>query len=341
MRLNEEQRRAVETHATRTLVLASAGTGKTTTMAARVAHFIERGYAPRHVGFVTYTRAAAAELRDRVVAISGPQGRRVSTGTLHGLGREVLRRAAGAVQPPGARSALCEGEPRVRFFAQAVRHSAAAERGYRRALEAWTLSEDELPAPEDCAERLSAAVLHAAGIASPALALDEERFDEAFRGEGPALAQVLAERLEHRAPPDAVEHYRRTLRQADPRRFHLRRLAAGIGRFVAALKQSGEDPDRAWARLDETLETRLWRRLAEAPARRYAEALAQANERDYEDDIAEALAAIDAGGRRTALRTPDRGRVPGREPRAGTPGRSGRTLGHPERTRPRDPHRSG
>ena len=65
IRLNEAQRQAVQTIDGPVLVIAGAGTGKTATLTARVAHMIEQGIDPKSILLLTFTRKAAAELRAR------------------------------------------------------------------------------------------------------------------------------------------------------------------------------------------------------------------------------------------------------------------------------------
>src|SRR4051794_27189410 len=73
-RLNEEQRLAV-VHgdgkvATPLLVIAGAGSGKTNTLAHRVAHLIVKGADPRRILLMTFSRRAAAEMAKRVERIA-------------------------------------------------------------------------------------------------------------------------------------------------------------------------------------------------------------------------------------------------------------------------------
>jgi DNA helicase-2/ATP-dependent DNA helicase PcrA len=76
--LNREQRRAVE-HGVREktaepsmplLVIAGAGSGKTNTLAHRVAHLIVNGADPRRILLMTFSRRAAAEMTRRVERIA-------------------------------------------------------------------------------------------------------------------------------------------------------------------------------------------------------------------------------------------------------------------------------
>ena len=66
---------------TRNIVLrASAGTGKTTVLVQRYVALLERGVPPRHVLALTFTRKAAQEMKDRIVARLAEPGRRFPGG---------------------------------------------------------------------------------------------------------------------------------------------------------------------------------------------------------------------------------------------------------------------
>src|SRR6266404_8689998 len=76
--LNSEQRRAVEHGVTEPdctsgdplLVIAGAGSGKTNTLAHRVAHLIVNGADPRRILLMTFSRRAASEMTKRVGRIA-------------------------------------------------------------------------------------------------------------------------------------------------------------------------------------------------------------------------------------------------------------------------------
>jgi DNA helicase II / ATP-dependent DNA helicase PcrA len=104
--LNPEQRRAVE-HGTAgpgpfapLLVIAGAGSGKTNTLAHRVAHLIVAGADPRRILLMTFSRRAASEMTKRVERIARKvlgDNAGVMTdalawaGTFHGIGARLLR----------------------------------------------------------------------------------------------------------------------------------------------------------------------------------------------------------------------------------------------------------
>jgi DNA helicase-2/ATP-dependent DNA helicase PcrA len=108
--LNPAQRRAVEhgigpdNHiGPPLLVIAGAGSGKTNTLAHRVAHLIASGADPRRILLMTFSRRAAAEMTRRVELISrraigsdqGPVRDALAwAGTFHGIGSRLLREYA-------------------------------------------------------------------------------------------------------------------------------------------------------------------------------------------------------------------------------------------------------
>lgn len=103
-RLNREQRAAVEhgggAVASPLLIIAGAGSGKTNTLAHRVAHLIVQGADPRRILLMTFSRRAAAEMTKRVERIAASvMGDRAAVlsdgltwaGTFHAIGARLLR----------------------------------------------------------------------------------------------------------------------------------------------------------------------------------------------------------------------------------------------------------
>jgi DNA helicase-2/ATP-dependent DNA helicase PcrA len=95
--LDEQQREAVLHGDEPLLIIAGAGTGKTTTLAHRVAQLIERGVLPERILLLTFARRAAAELLRRVDgllragAADRPASQRVWGGTFHAVATRLLR----------------------------------------------------------------------------------------------------------------------------------------------------------------------------------------------------------------------------------------------------------
>ena len=99
--LNPEQRAAAEHEGGHLLILAGAGTGKTTTLCARVGRLIEDGASPERILLLTFTRRAAREMIGRAVALTGahPGGgaRRIVGGTFHAMAHRFVRGDAAAL----------------------------------------------------------------------------------------------------------------------------------------------------------------------------------------------------------------------------------------------------
>jgi DNA helicase-2/ATP-dependent DNA helicase PcrA len=69
--LNEKQQQAVKQIEGPLLILAGAGSGKTSTMTHRIAHMVQEGISPYSILAVTFTNKAAAEMRSRVEELIG------------------------------------------------------------------------------------------------------------------------------------------------------------------------------------------------------------------------------------------------------------------------------
>src|SRR5687768_6060702 len=99
--LNEQQRAAATAGLDRpVLIVAGAGTGKTNTLAHRVAHLIHGGVKASRILLLTFTRRAAAEMTRRAEGIlNGAGGARpqnlgagqVWSGTFHAVANRLLR----------------------------------------------------------------------------------------------------------------------------------------------------------------------------------------------------------------------------------------------------------
>ena len=96
IKLDEEQRRAVVTDEDHCLLVAGAGAGKTTTMAAKVRYLVERqGVDPGEIIVISYTNKAIGELRERINDTLGIPARIC---TFHSFAFDLVKRFS--VRPP-------------------------------------------------------------------------------------------------------------------------------------------------------------------------------------------------------------------------------------------------
>jgi DNA helicase-2/ATP-dependent DNA helicase PcrA len=93
--LSPEQKAAATSPVVCSVISAGAGTGKTTTLTARIAHLVaERKIPAREVMAVTFTKKAATEILERVTHNVGDLAKGLRIGTLHSLSNRILRRHA-------------------------------------------------------------------------------------------------------------------------------------------------------------------------------------------------------------------------------------------------------
>ncbi len=98
-RLNEQQKLVVTTVDGPTLVVAGAGSGKTTVLTRRVAYLIDVGIRPESILLLTFTRAASHSMLSRARALA-PEARNVIGGTFHSFATHLIREAFSAFGIP-------------------------------------------------------------------------------------------------------------------------------------------------------------------------------------------------------------------------------------------------
>ncbi|MBS99177.1 MAG: DNA helicase Rep [Oceanospirillaceae bacterium] len=93
-KLNPRQREAVHYIGGPLLVLAGAGSGKTSVITRKIAYLVQEcGIEARHIAAVTFTNKAAREMKERVGnLIAGSASRGLTVSTFHNLGLNIIRR---------------------------------------------------------------------------------------------------------------------------------------------------------------------------------------------------------------------------------------------------------
>jgi DNA helicase-2/ATP-dependent DNA helicase PcrA len=97
MSLNPAQLAAATAPPSPLLIIAGAGTGKTNTVAHRVAHLIKEGADPGRIILLTFTRRAAEIMTRRAERLVGKKARVSWSGTFHSIANRLLRLHANAV----------------------------------------------------------------------------------------------------------------------------------------------------------------------------------------------------------------------------------------------------
>ncbi|WP_437785816.1 UvrD-helicase domain-containing protein [Sorangium sp. So ce1097] len=248
--LDPEQRTAAELTEGAVLLLAGPGTGKTRTLTHRIAHLVvDLGVPPEQCLAITFTRRAADEMRERLVALLGEAGGRVPATTFHALGLSLLseraQRTGGA--PPAIagereRTALLAGALGVpeRRAARLLDDIAALKRRYPRHADAPRPPEGAPAAGGEPGEAIDRHVDRAWKVYEDALAARglvdlDDLIGHAvllLEEQGDALAAARA-----RARYLSIDEYQ----DIDERQYRLVRALAPPGGNVCAIG----DPDQA------------------------------------------------------------------------------------------------
>ena len=90
-RFNPAQREAAQHTEGPMLIVAGAGSGKTSVLTTRIALLMSQGVRPERILALTLTKKAAEEMRERIISIQGEEARRLEMGTFHSVFIRFLR----------------------------------------------------------------------------------------------------------------------------------------------------------------------------------------------------------------------------------------------------------
>lgn len=95
-KLSKAQERAVSHVKGPALVIAGPGSGKTTVITQRIGNLITyHGISPEHILVITFTKAAAKEMKDRTMALLGQRAGQIAFGTFHSVFFQMLKTSRG------------------------------------------------------------------------------------------------------------------------------------------------------------------------------------------------------------------------------------------------------
>lgn len=139
-KLNPQQQRAVYATEGPCLILAGAGTGKTTVLTTRLAYLIaEKGCDLAQLLAVTFTNKAAAEMKNRLGSILGNDDLKAPwIGTFHHVCVRILRRHADLLGLP-ERFLIVDSDDQLRLIKQVLKAQSKEEKTFPPRTFAWAL----------------------------------------------------------------------------------------------------------------------------------------------------------------------------------------------------------
>ena len=150
--LNPKQVEAVTHGEGPLLILAGAGSGKTTVLTRRVAYLIAQGVSPWSILAITFTNKAADELKNRIRDLLGEEANGVWAMTFHAACARILRSEFPAVGRTGNFSIVDESD-QLRLMKQVLKEMDLSEKQYPPAgiLRSISRAKDELKGPSEYA----------------------------------------------------------------------------------------------------------------------------------------------------------------------------------------------
>jgi DNA helicase-2/ATP-dependent DNA helicase PcrA len=247
--LNPQQRRAVLHEGSPLLIVAGAGSGKTAVLTRRIAYLLAaRDVGPGQVLAITFTNKAAAEMRERVVALVGPRARSMWVSTFHSTCVRILRNQASLIDGLNSNFSIYDADDSRRLLQMIAKDMGLDVKRYSPRLLANAISnlKNELIDPQQATANLSDPDYpdHADDLSRTVAAVYSEYqhrlraanaldFDDLI-GEAVAVLQAF---------PQIAQHYRRRFRHILVDEYQDTNHAQYVLVRELVGRDAGDDPD--------------------------------------------------------------------------------------------------
>ncbi|MCD2146329.1 UvrD-helicase domain-containing protein [Gordonia paraffinivorans] len=120
--LNPQQRAAVLHAGAPLLIVAGAGSGKTSVLTRRIAYLLAaRDVTPGQILAITFTNKAAAEMRERVIDLVGPRAAYMWVSTFHSTCVRMLRAQSGLLEGMNSNFSIYDADDSKRLLGMIIR----------------------------------------------------------------------------------------------------------------------------------------------------------------------------------------------------------------------------
>ena len=156
--LNPQQRQAVLHEGSPLLIVAGAGSGKTAVLTRRIGYLLAaRDVGPGQILAITFTNKAAAEMRERVVALVGPRARAMWVSTFHSMCVRILRNQASLIKGLNSNFSIYDADDSRRLLMMIAKDMGLDTKRYSPRLLANCISnlKNELVDPQQAAADVS------------------------------------------------------------------------------------------------------------------------------------------------------------------------------------------
>ena len=210
--LNPQQKEAVKHRGSPLLIVAGAGSGKTSVLTRRIAYLLQQGVAPWEILAITFTNKAAAEMRERVMDLVGPQAERMWVSTFHSTCVRILRANAHLAEGLNSNFTIYDSDDSKRLITLVIKDhdldiKEFSPRGTLSVISNW---KNELVGPDEAMQ--DAKTSH--NVHREKIATLYRDYQQRLRGANAVdfddiIGEVVAIL---RRSPEVTEHYRRRFR---------------------------------------------------------------------------------------------------------------------------------